>query len=151
MSNDGDTYQDVSVLLGEIVKYFHEPSRGVAAACRIVAAQLCGQVKPRPRWGWQYVHLVWHRKMNPSRRLSCAICRLHKKIKKLPAPVDFIPVSVYSLSGFIEPETVVTARTKHCEWSNCGRPFLPNSPNQKYCSTNCRKSASRVRSSRTKR
>lgn len=33
----------------------------------------------------------------------------------------------------------ITFKKKNCQW--CGKPFTPHSPNNKYCSDNCKKYA----------
>ena len=119
------------IRLEELLERMSSPDGGVAATCRLVAAELGRQAKPPRQWSWSYIHQVSHGKLLPSRRLIRSINRLYTKLSDLA--VDYELVSVIAPTGLVLPNSLVNISSRNCAYSGCTRMFIPTNPAQKYC------------------
>ena len=121
---------------------------GIVAGYKRLATELGAQLIPPKTWSWNYIHSVVNSKnMKPSKRLAKAITKLYK-LKQGISSKTMSRVTILIRNGDIPKNTIVHGHLKVCQRENCKTFYIPASPSQKYCSTECKKLAQvqRVRS-----
>lgn len=146
MSADQEFKSSV-ILLSELSELFEQdrlPTEGIAATCRRLATRL-NQFAPSTRhWGWQYIHQVLHKNLNPSVALSIAISQAHSLSQKSHIP-SLDTVIVLATPGTVIQNSIILSQSKICQSNNCSIVFIPINSNQKYCSPECAKLAKKRR------
>ncbi len=109
---------------------------GPVAVFRKLAIELGAQASPPRHWSWQYVHQVSNKKLSPSHVLRKAIRALYEI--ELGAN-NLVPVTVLAPGNSAYNHIILRLPPRICARPGCGVSFIPNSPNQKFHSTECRK------------
>src|SRR5690349_7232387 len=113
MTSKLEQSQSIQVALHELFDHFHPVNLGIAQSCRNLVLQLNRQTRPKSTWGWEYVHQVLRGQIDPSRRLSQAILKLHQKIFNKSEPY-LQTISILAPVGFIPQKTIVMIRARQC-------------------------------------
>lgn len=135
-----DWDEDPLSLLNAMISSYIENGRGITETYRMITELLCHQLKPQPKWGWEYIHQVSHKKLPLTRRLVSAIGRLATKQKRMPH-LSLESVEVLAPTGNLPHGTIVLSRAIKCAHIPCRRYFVPANPNHRYCSVECRQSS----------
>jgi len=122
-----------------LARRFYRDGDGTVATFRRLAVALNEQMVPISTWGWNYACQVANGKIPASKKLTVAINRLYEL--RVSQRGSFEPVVVLAPNGFVEPRSVVMARSRKCARPECRTNFVPISSHHLYCSRNCRRLA----------
>jgi len=134
MSVDGaKLLADLILLMG------HDPTLISTEELQRIADRMAGLVHHEQGWGWRYLRNVLNRKLEPSKKLVDAMCRLGAVLDDTPVELaQSHTVSIQAL-GNVRPGSLVLADSRLCANPACGIEFVPRHPRQIYHAPRCRR------------
>lgn len=116
----------------------HDPTLISTEELQKIADRLAALVHHEQGWGWRYLRNVLNRKLEPSKRLIDAMCRLGAVLDDTPLELAQSHTVMIQALGQVRPGALVLADSRLCANPACGVEFVPRHPSQRYHAARCR-------------